>query len=154
DFEPIITDLRPMDLRIFATEPMGLRDRMLGTPMEQRFSYDAKLRMLFIDLRQLTIVCDREIERIRSEVERRVAPLGHRVHGIVNYRALRIAPAARDSYRRMLKALEEKYFFEITRYGMSDALRPLGPISSIEAPQHRMESAPRHDATMPLLAAG
>src|SRR5262249_51779566 len=108
-----------------------------------------KMKMLFIDLRQLTILSDREIERIRCEVERRVAPLGHRVHGIVNYRALRIAPAARDSYRRMLEDLEEKYFFEITQYGMSDALRPLGPIRPIGSIEAR-----RHDWTMPLLAAG
>ena len=77
DFEPIVDDPQPMDARIFATGLMGLRDRLAEKPFEERFSYDPKLRMLFIDLRQLAIRSERDVERIKAEVERRVRPLGH-----------------------------------------------------------------------------
>src|SRR4030095_10126568 len=63
DFEPIVNAPRIMEGSIFATGRMGLRDRMLETPFEERFSYDARLRMLFIDLRQLAIKSQRDIER-------------------------------------------------------------------------------------------
>ena len=65
-------------------------------------------RMLFIDFRQLTIASERDIERIKAEVERRVRPLGHKVYAIVNYRGCRIEPAVPTSYRRMVEALEEQ----------------------------------------------
>ena len=64
---PIVDDPQPMDASIFATGPMGLRERMLAMPLEQRFAYDPMLRMLFIDFRQLTIAGERDIARIRAE---------------------------------------------------------------------------------------
>jgi propionate CoA-transferase len=124
DFEPIVNVPQTMDERIFATELMGLRDRMLGMPLEQRFSYDPKFEMLFIDFRQLTVESNRDIERIKAEVERRVQPLGRRVYAIVNYRGCRIDPAVLDSYRRMVEALEESCYLGVTRYGMSGFLKP------------------------------
>src|SRR6185312_15235275 len=101
-FKPIVEDPQLMDGRIFAGEPMGLRERMLAMPLEQRFAYDPLLRMLFIDFRQLTIASERDIARIRAEVERCIGPLGHKVYAIVNYRDCRIEPAAQASYRRMV----------------------------------------------------
>ena len=119
DFAPIVDDPQPMDARIFATGLMGLRDRMAERPFEERFSYDPRLRMLFIDLRQLAIRSERDVERIKTEVERRVRPLGHAVYAIVNYRGCRIDPGIRDSYRRMVEALEASCYLGVTRYGMS-----------------------------------
>ncbi len=103
---------------------MGLRERMLAMPLEQRFAYDPLLRMLFIDFRQLTIASERDIARIRAEVERRIGPLGHKVYAIVNYRDCRIEPAVQASYRRMVEALEERCYLGVTRYGLSDILEP------------------------------
>ena len=124
DFEPIINDPQPMDCCIFAPELMRLRDRMLVIPFAQRFSYDPKLRMLFIDLRQLRIKSNGDIECIKAEVERYVQPLGHKVYAIVNYRDCRIEPAVLDSYCRMVKALEESHYINVTRYGSSRFLNP------------------------------
>ncbi len=119
DFEPIIRQPKPMDERIFDASLMGLREDMLAMPLEQRFSYNPMLRMLFIDFRRLTIRSETDIARIRAEVERRVLPLGHKVYAIVNYRDCRIAPAVLDSYHRMLEALEETCYLGVTRYGLS-----------------------------------
>jgi len=124
DFEPIVNDPQPMDARIFATGLMGLRERMAERPFEDRFSYDPKLRMLFIDLRQLAIRSERDVQRIRTEVERRVRFLGHAVYAIVNYRGCRVDPSVRDSYRRMVETLEKSCYLGVTRYGMSGRLAP------------------------------
>jgi propionate CoA-transferase len=62
------------------------------------------LRMHFIDFRQLTITSNRDVERIKAEVERRIEPLGHKVYAIVNYRDCRVEPAVQASYRRMVES--------------------------------------------------
>jgi propionate CoA-transferase len=125
DFAPIVRAPRLMDASIFAAESMGLRGRMVQAPFEERFSYDAKLKMLFIDFRQLEISSEGDVERIRAEVERRVRPLGHGVYAIVNYRDCRIAPAVLDSYRRMVHGLEASCYLGVTRYGTSARLAPV-----------------------------
>src|SRR6516225_55835 len=126
EFSPIVIDPQPMDPSIFAHQPMGLRERMLAMPIEQRFAYDPKLRMLFVDFRQLTIATDRDVERIKAEVERHIGALGHKVYAIVNYRDCRIAPAVQASYHRMVEALETRCYLGVTRYGASDALDASG----------------------------
>jgi propionate CoA-transferase len=80
--------------------------------------------MLFIDFRQLTIASNRDIARIKAEVERHIGPLGHKVYAIVNYRDCRIEPAVQASYRAMVEALEDRCYLGVTRYGLSDVLEP------------------------------
>ena len=121
-FAPIVKDPRPMDVGIFAPQPMGLRERMLAMPIAQRFAYDPKLRMLFVDFRRLTIATERDVERIKAEVERRIGSLGHKVYAIVNYRDCRIDPAVEASYRRMVETLETRCYLGVTRYGVSGVL--------------------------------
>jgi propionate CoA-transferase len=107
DFRPIVDNPQPMDDCIFRPEPMGLRDRLLSLPLEKRFNYDPRLRMLFIDFRQLAIRSERDIQRIKAEVERRVKPLGHKVYAMVNSRGCTIDPVVLNRYRRMIESLEE-----------------------------------------------
>jgi propionate CoA-transferase len=125
DFRPIIHNPQPMDASIFASELMGLRNRLTEGPFDGRFSYDPKLKMLFIDLRHLAIQSERDVERLRAEVERRVRPLGHGVYAIVNYRGCHIDPSARASYQRMVAELEASCYLGVTRYGMSGKLGPV-----------------------------
>ena len=152
DFEPIVDVPRDMEDSIFAAPLMGLRERMAQTPLEERFSYDARLRMLFVDFRQLSIKCERDIERIKAEVERRVGSLGHAVYAIVNYRGCRIDPSVLASYRRMIDMLERSCYLGVTRYGMAGRLlpepsrhdRPDVPASvPIDAGPRRLEYAAR-----------
>ena len=127
DFKPVVRNPQAMDPRIFASEPMGLRERMSVPPLAQRFHYDAKLRMLFIDFRNLTVDSEGDIARIKAEVEKRVRPLGHRVYAIVNYRGCRIDRAVLASYWRMVQELEACCYIEVTRYGTSRPLPDLDP---------------------------
>jgi propionate CoA-transferase len=119
DFRPIIKKPSLMDQRIFAAGHIGLRDGMLALPIEQRLSYDPILRLFYVDFRELSISTQSDVDRIKTEVERRVASLGHKVHAIVNYRGCRIAPTVRESYVRMLEALEMSWYLGVTRYGLS-----------------------------------
>jgi propionate CoA-transferase len=136
-FAPIIDDPQPMDPRIFSADLMGLRERMLAMPLEQRFAYDPALRMLFIDFRQLTIASNRDIARIKDEVERHIGPLGHKVYAIVNYRDCRIEPAVQASYRAMVETLEDRCYLGVTRYGLSNVLEPdAGRSRSARHPAH------------------
>jgi propionate CoA-transferase len=136
-FAPIIDDPQPMDPRIFSADLMGLRERMLAMPLEQRFAYDPALRMLFIDFRQLTITSERDVARIKAEVERHIGPLGHKVYAIVNYRNCRIEPAVQASYRAMVEALEDRCYLGVTRYGLSNVLEPdAGRSRSARHPPH------------------
>jgi propionate CoA-transferase len=127
DFKPIVRNPQLMDARIFVAGRMGLRERMAEIPLGSRFHYDAKLRMLFIDFRNLTVGSNADIARIKFEVERRVHPLGHKVYAIVNYRGCRIDRAVLERYWRMVQELEAACYVEVTRYGTSRAPADLDP---------------------------
>jgi propionate CoA-transferase len=104
DFVPIVRAPGLMDVRIFAPEPLGLRKRMLTMPIENRISYDPKLKVLFLDLRQLAIKSEDDVQRIRVAVEDCVKPYRHSIYGIADYRECTIEPSVSDSYSRMVDA--------------------------------------------------
>jgi propionate CoA-transferase len=124
DFKPLIPK-KPalMNKRIFAPEPMGLREDMLSIPLAQRFSYDEATNRFFVNLERFTMRDERDIERIRQIVVDRVAPLGKRVYAIVNYDNFRIEPELLDAYSAMVRGLMDKYYADVTRYTTSGFLR-------------------------------
>jgi propionate CoA-transferase len=117
DFTPIIRDPQTMDTRIFETSLMGLRERMSATPLQRRFSYDAKFRMLFVDLRQLAIGGDGDIERIAVEIAACVRTLPRPLHAMVNCRMCALDAGAADGFYRMLASLEQRLDVQLTSYG-------------------------------------
>jgi len=123
DFEPLVRDVRPMDPMIFRPEPMDLRARMLALPLEQRFSYDAEQNLFFVNFERMSVGSSQDVGRIRAEVEKRLAPLGHKVYAIVNYDSFDLAPAAVDAYAAMVRHLVEHYYVDVTRYTTSGFLR-------------------------------
>jgi propionate CoA-transferase len=124
DFKPLIPR-KPslMDKRIFAAEPMGLRDDMLSIPLEQRFTYDEATNHFFVNLERFAVHDERNIERIRQIVVDRLAPLGKRVYAIVNYDNFTIEPELLDEYSTMVRGLVDKYYADVTRYTTSGFLR-------------------------------
>ena len=124
DFRPLIPNSpKLMDQRIFAAEPMNLRDQMLSIPLEQRFTYDEATNHLFVNLERFALRDERDIEHIRQIVVDRVAPLGKRVYAIVNYDNFTIDPQLLDAYSAMVRGLMDKYYAEVTRYTTSGFLR-------------------------------
>jgi propionate CoA-transferase len=124
DFRPLVPDkLALMDKRIFASEPMGLREDLLSIPLAQRFSYDEATNRFFVNLERFALRDERDIERIRQIVVDRVAPLGRRVYAIVNYDNFRIEPELLDAYTAMVRGLMDRYYADVTRYTTSGFLR-------------------------------
>ena len=124
DFKPLMPrKLALMDKRIFAIEPMGLREDMLSIPLTQRFTYDEATNHFFVNLERFTVRDERDIERIRQIVVDRIAPLGKRVYAIVNYDNFTIAPELLDEYSAMVRVLVDKYYADVTRYTTSGFLR-------------------------------
>jgi propionate CoA-transferase len=124
DFKPLILK-KPalMDPRIFAAEPMNLRDHMLSLPLEQRFTYDEATNHFFVNLERYSLRSESDIERIRQIVTDRIASLGKRVYAIVNYDNFIIEPELLDAYSAMVRGLMDEYYAEVTRYTTSGFLR-------------------------------
>ncbi len=124
DFMPAIPEPpRLMDARLFAAEPMGLREQLLSLPFEQRFTYDSQQNIFFINFEGLTVSSDGDIARIESTVAQRLGHLGRKVSVIVNYNTFSIAPHLLDEYSSMVKRLTERYYAGVTRYTTSAFLK-------------------------------
>ncbi|MCW3474465.1 acyl CoA:acetate/3-ketoacid CoA transferase [Limobrevibacterium gyesilva] len=123
DFAPVVRDPRPMDPRIFRPEPMELRARLLDVPLEQRLGYDPDSNLFFVNFEGYSVRSAAEIERIRSLVAERLAPLGHKVTAIVNYDNFSILPELIDAYSDMVRWLTDRFYDGVTRYTTSGFLR-------------------------------
>jgi propionate CoA-transferase len=124
DFKPIIRgapDL--MDARIFRNELMELRDDMLRLPLEQRFTYDPKQNLFFVNFERLPVRSRNDIRAIKENVEAKIAPLGHKVYAIVNYDNFSIVPELLDEYSAMVRGLMDHYYTGVSRYTTSGFLR-------------------------------
>nr|WP_294545223.1 CoA-transferase [uncultured Rhodopila sp.] len=156
-FRPAMHDApRLMDERLFRAEPVGLRELLLGIPLEQRFSYDAAEGLFFVNFEGLSIRDAAEIAQIRHLVAERLLPLGHKVYAIVNYDRFSILPELLDAYTAMVQDLTDRFYSRVTRYTTSgflkiklgDALsrRQLAPhiyLSAEEARAHLAEKQSR-----------
>jgi propionate CoA-transferase len=124
DFRPLMAEpLRTMDPRIFREGPMELREVLLSLPLSRRFSLDEDEEVFFINFENLRITTQADIDAIEHEVERRLAPLGHRVYAIVNYDHCRIEESLLDAYTEMVRGLEERFYSQVTRYTTSGFMR-------------------------------
>jgi propionate CoA-transferase len=124
DFKPIVRDTpKFMDLRIFRTEPMGLREDMLSIPLDQRFTYDPQQNLFFVNFERFSVHSSGEIRAIVEAVENKLAPLGHRVYAIVNYDNFFILPELLDEYSTAVRGLVERFYSGVSRYTTSGFLR-------------------------------
>jgi propionate CoA-transferase len=124
DFKPVIKQpLRLMDERIFRLEPMGLREELLAIPLEERLIFDPEENLFFVNFEGHSIKTRKDIRDAREAVEKILAPLGKKVHTIVNYDNFTILPDLVDDYTEMVKYLVNRYYTEVTRYTTSTFLR-------------------------------
>ncbi len=128
-FRPVLE--RPpavMDAAIFAAAPMGLRARLLMLPLADRFAFDAAQRTMFINFEHLAIRSADDVDAVRQEVERHLAPLGERVFAVVNYDHFQLDAEVEDAWAEMVRALMDRFYLNVTRYTTSGFLRAkLGP---------------------------
>ncbi|MFT4096314.1 MAG: acyl CoA:acetate/3-ketoacid CoA transferase [Rhodoblastus sp.] len=124
DFKPLIpSEPRLMDPRIFAPEPMNLRETMLAIPLEQRFLYDRATNHFFVNLERYSVASEEDVARIHAIVVEKLKDVGKRVYAIVNYDNFTIAPDLLDSYSAMVRGLMDAYYADVARYTTSGFLR-------------------------------
>ena len=124
DFKPLMPrDPDPMDARIFNPAPMRLREDLLVLPFEQRFIFDAEQQLFFVNLERFSLRRRRDIEAIEQMVEKVLAPIGHKVHAIVNYDNFSILPELLDDYTEMVRKLVDRRYSAVSRYTTSGFLR-------------------------------
>ncbi len=119
----IADDLQTMNPAIFLPEPMQLRTQLLRRPLAERFVYDPKRDIFFANFEGLAVRNAADVEEIRSALEGRLAAVGHKTQGMVNYDNFVVAPEALDAYTDMVHALVTRYYTRVTRYTTSAFLR-------------------------------
>lgn len=115
--------LRLMDAALFREEPMGLRQRMSTTPLEQRFELDATGARLFINFEGLAVRSEVDIDAIEQQVQALLEPLQRRVEVVVNYDNFQILPHLVDAYSTMVAHLTARFYRGVTRYGTGGFLK-------------------------------
>jgi propionate CoA-transferase len=124
DFKPLVKDTpRLMDERIFKTEAMGLKDDLLTLRLEDRFTYDAKDNLFFVNFEGFSVHNTETIREIKETVEKILSPLDKKVYTIVNYDNFSILPDFVDQYTKMVNSLVDRYYTGVTRYTTSAFLR-------------------------------
>jgi propionate CoA-transferase len=129
EFRPVI-EREPvrMDAALFGEAVMGLRARLLMLPLADRFNYDAATRTMFVNFERLAVRSSEDVEAVRREVESHLAPLGHKVYGVVNYDHFVLDPQVEDEWAAMVRELVDRHYLDVARYTTSGFLRAkLGP---------------------------
>jgi propionate CoA-transferase len=123
-FEPIIRgEPKLMDARIFAAEPMGLKDELMAVPLEGPFAYDAERNTLFLNMEGVSLVSEDEVKAFEIEMDERLAALGRRVQMVVNYDNFYLAPSLADDYVCVVRKMAERYYASVTRYSTNSYMR-------------------------------
>jgi propionate CoA-transferase len=127
DFLPLISpQLKTMDAALFGPEAVGLRERLLATPLAQRFELDPQHRLLFINFEGLSIDSAADIVALEAHVISLLEPVeqeGARVAVVVNYDSFNITPALADAYAAMVQRLTQRFYSRVTRYGTGGFLK-------------------------------
>ncbi|MBP8286986.1 MAG: acyl CoA:acetate/3-ketoacid CoA transferase [Rhodoferax sp.] len=124
DFVPLVSPrLKLMEAALFDEQAMGLRDRLLQTPLSQRLDLDAEHHVLFINFEGLAIQNEDDVNAIEVEVATLLKPLSQRVAVVVNYDSFTIQPQLLDLYAAMVERLKQRYYSRVTRYGTGGFLK-------------------------------
>jgi propionate CoA-transferase len=123
DFEPIVRNARPMDVRLFQPEIMNLRQILLELPLESRFTYDPEQNLFFVNFEGLSVRSMDQVNRIGQLVRERLSGVASKVYAIVNYDNFSILPELIEPYSNMVKGLMSDKYSGVTRYTTSAFLR-------------------------------
>ena len=123
DFRPIMTDLKPMDDRLFRTAAMGLDAILLNRPLAERFTLDAARSMLFIDLTGYRVRREEQVEAVREQVRSMVEPLGRKVTAVIDYDGCVIDPVVAETWFDMVRDVHARFYDKASRYTTSAFMR-------------------------------
>jgi propionate CoA-transferase len=124
DFTPEIKEpLRLMEASLFRNAPMGLRALLEARPLASRFELDAHRGVLFVNLAGLTLRSEDDLQRLAAAVADVCAPIGRRVHVVVDYDGFSVPAHLADAYAKLVRDVTDRYYERVTRYTSSAFLR-------------------------------
>ncbi|GAB2533043.1 acyl CoA:acetate/3-ketoacid CoA transferase [Nocardia heshunensis] len=112
-----------MDARLFAPEPMGLKDRLLAVPMQARMSYDDQRNIFFLNMEGLAPATPEEVETIRAAIESRLLQIGRKINLVANYDNFTLPADLRDLYAESIRDFAERFYLSVSRYSTSSFMR-------------------------------
>lgn len=122
-FRPAIDGPRTMDLAIFQSKPMGLRERMLDVHIEDRLSYESSSNTVYMNYSGMRIRDETDIKLILDAVDSLLGAIGKRVHAVVNYERFSCDDDVFARYIDVVKYVEETYYIDVKRYTSGAFLR-------------------------------
>jgi propionate CoA-transferase len=123
EFEPMVDKPKPMDLRLFLPEVMGLKDRMLAMSLVDRIHYEPSTNTIFLNFAGLRVRTRKDVRDIQEVVESRMKAIGGRMHSVVNYDNFVIDEDVVDDYADLVKYIDDTYYLSVQRYTTSAFLR-------------------------------
>ena len=137
----VIASHMPPDPRLLID--LGCGTGRFTVPLAERFSYDAARRTMFINFEHLAVKRPADVDAVREEVERHLAPLGEKVWAVVNYDHFVLDPEVADDWAAMVRELVDRHYAQVVRYSTSGFLRAkLGPaLAARGVASHLYESA-------------
>jgi hypothetical protein len=96
---------------------------LLHLDLPERIALNTADRRLFINFEKVRVRSLEDVTRIREEVEKVCAPLGHPVDVIVNYDGFQLDEDVASDYAAMVAHLEDRFYETVTRYSGSAFMR-------------------------------
>jgi propionate CoA-transferase len=112
-----------MDARIFLPAAMKLNDTLLSISLVDRMQYDAAQGIAYYNFQGLQVRNKKDVEDIRHAAQVMCTPIGKKIAVVVNYDNFQIDEAVVDDYSAMVKALNDAYYTEVSRYTTSAFMR-------------------------------
>ncbi len=117
DFRPVVKGIPvEMDARIFQTEPMNLKEDLLGIPLEDRFIYDAESNIFYVNFEGLAVRSYNLIDEIHRHATAILESVGKKVYAIINYDNFAINQDLIDRYTEIVEKIISAYYIKVTRY--------------------------------------
>jgi propionate CoA-transferase len=122
-FRPLMGQLREMDARLFRTETLGLRSRLVDLDLTDRLAFDADRNILFLNFEGLHVRSSKDVDAIREAVTLKVKEIGRRVAVVVNYDSFRLDDDVASEYAEMVRDMENAHYTRVSRYTTSAFMR-------------------------------
>ena len=123
DFMPYISNVRPMDARIFQNEMMGIKQARAEMPMDQRISLDHEQGRLIINLRSLKLTSRLEILQIKQRIEEVCESFNAPVEIMAFYDGFEIKDSLQDEYTDMISSIDKRLYISLVHYTRDPFIR-------------------------------
>ena len=122
-FRPLMGQVREMDARLFRTETLGLRSRLIDLDLTDRLAFDVDRNILFLNFEGLHVRSSKDVDAIREAVTLKVKQIGRRVAVVVNYDSFRLDDDVANEYAEMVRDMENAHYTRVSRYTTSAFMR-------------------------------